>query len=126
MSTQSTLPSMMAEKTDQELLDMFSRPADWTPDAIDAARAELQKRGLRPIESSPQQPPNRDFELLPSGRKRYLRATPLDIIISIFLPGWGIIVGGIALFLKRETKRGVTMIVIGIAILVLLIATRQF
>ena len=44
----------MAEKTDQQLRDMFVRPADWSSQALDAARAELQKRNLPPIEIAPQ------------------------------------------------------------------------
>ena len=36
----------MAAQTDQQLLDMFARPADWTPQALALARAELQKRGV--------------------------------------------------------------------------------
>lgn len=36
----------MAEKSDRELLDMFQSPDDWTAEALDAARAELQKRNV--------------------------------------------------------------------------------
>ena len=34
----------MAEKSDQELLAMLETPADWTPEALDAAKAELKTR----------------------------------------------------------------------------------
>lgn len=44
----------MAEKTDQQLQDMFARPADWSPQALDAARAELQKRNVSPVEIASQ------------------------------------------------------------------------
>jgi hypothetical protein len=125
MKTPQELAEQMAAQTDQQLQDMFARPADWTPQALDAARAELQKRGLRPVEAAPP-PPNKDYEVLPSGRKRLLKATVLDIVISIFIPGWGIIVGAIALFVKHEKKRGLTMMIIGICALLLLIFTHQF
>ena len=36
----------MAAQTDQQLQDMFARPADWTPQALDVARAELRKRNV--------------------------------------------------------------------------------
>jgi len=71
-------------------------------------------------------PPNADYEMLPNGRKRLLKATGLDIIISFFLPGWGLLVGAIALFVKREKKRGMTMMAIGICSLVFYILTGQF
>jgi hypothetical protein len=62
-----------------------------------------------------------EFVTSPEGKKRYLKATWVDIVISILLPGWGIIVGGFAL-LKGEKKRGRTMLVIGSVVLLLGIA----
>lgn len=38
----------MAQETDQHLLGMLARPGDWLPQALDAARAELQKRNIVP------------------------------------------------------------------------------
>jgi len=102
----------MAEKTDQQLLDMLAKPSDWTPAALDAARTELQKRNIRVVEVAPQIPPNTTYVVTSSGRKRFLKATTFDIILSIFLPGWGVIVGLIGLC-KGEGKRGATMIAIG-------------
>jgi hypothetical protein len=40
------LARKMAEKRDVELLDMFESPADWKPEALNAARAELQRRNV--------------------------------------------------------------------------------
>jgi len=42
-----------------------------------------------------------------------LKATVVDIIISVILPGWGLIVGALAFFAKGEKKRGATMMIIG-------------
>ena len=117
---------MMAEKTEQQLQDMVARPTNWNPNALEAARAELQRRGIQPIEIAPQEVANKDYEILPNGRKRLLRATFLDIIISIILPGWGFIIGAFALLIKREKKRGATMMAIGVGVLVLIIAMRIF
>ena len=46
---------------------------------------------------------------------KYTKATTVDIVLSIILPGWGVLVGLIAL-LKGEVKRAGTMISIGILI----------
>jgi hypothetical protein len=56
-----------------------------------------------------------DYELLPSGKKRYLKATWIDIVVSALIPLWGL-VGGIYALFKEEKKRGLTMITIGIAV----------
>jgi TM2 domain-containing membrane protein YozV len=56
MRTPQELANLMAQKTDQQLLDMFGRAEDWSPVALDAARAELQKRGIRPVEVAPPPP----------------------------------------------------------------------
>jgi hypothetical protein len=127
MSTPQELAAQMATKTDQQLQDMFARPADWSKEALDGAKAELEKRGIR-IVVVPVQPPasNADYEVLPNGRKRFLKATNVDIIISIFLPGWGLMVGAWAFFVKGEQKRGTTMMIIGGIILFLVIISGQF
>ena len=46
MSTPEDLALQMAEKTDEELLAMFTSPADWTPEALGSAKAELRKRNV--------------------------------------------------------------------------------
>jgi len=53
------LASQMAEKTNDQLLAMFEQPEDWIPEALDLARAELQRRGVdapvfRPASHVPQ------------------------------------------------------------------------
>ena len=68
-----------------------------------------------------QAPPGANYEILPDGRKRFLKATGIDIVISIILPVWGLAVGGYAYFGKGETKRGATMMIIGAIVLVLCI-----
>ena|ERR1017187_863272 len=46
MSTPKDLAQQMADKSEQELLAMFASPADWTPEALDSAKAELRKRNV--------------------------------------------------------------------------------
>jgi hypothetical protein len=40
------LQSQMVGKTNDQLLEMFKQAEDWIPEALAAARAELQKRGI--------------------------------------------------------------------------------
>jgi hypothetical protein len=47
MNTPQELAQQMTQKTDQQLLEMFNRPADWTAEALEAAEAELQARKRR-------------------------------------------------------------------------------
>ena len=46
MNPAQVLAEKMEEKTDRQLLDMFARQSDWTPEALNAARTELQKRNI--------------------------------------------------------------------------------
>ena len=46
MKAPKNLSLQIANKTDEELLAMFKRPENWLPEALDAARAELQRRGV--------------------------------------------------------------------------------
>ncbi len=59
-----------------------------------------------------------------NGRKRLSKATTGDIILSVLLPGWGVLIGLIALC-KGEKKRAVTMIAIGACVLALIISTES-
>ena len=52
------------------------------------------------------------YEILPNGKKRYIRATVVDVIISLLFPFWGLLIGGIAAA-RGERKRGLTMMAIG-------------
>ncbi|WP_321155629.1 hypothetical protein [Psychrobacter sp. LV10R520-6] len=55
---------------------------------------------------------NKPWVILGNGKKHYMRATTFDIVVSIFLPILRLILGLVAL-IKKEYKRGGTMIVIG-------------
>jgi hypothetical protein len=57
------------------------------------------------------------YVVLPNGEKRYLRATGGDIALSILLPFWGLVVGAIAAS-RCEKARCLTMMSIGAAGLV--------
>ena len=46
-------------------------------------------------------------------RKKFEKATTGDIILTLILPGWGVLIGIIAL-IKGERKRARTIIVLGI------------
>jgi hypothetical protein len=46
LSVSPELARQMAERRDEELLAMFASPDDWTPDALNAAKAELQQRNV--------------------------------------------------------------------------------
>jgi len=50
------LTDRMVEKSDAELQLMFAKAEEWTPQALDAARAELQKRSIA-IPKLPPPPP---------------------------------------------------------------------
>ena len=56
---------------------------------------------------------NKPWIILENGKKRYTRATAIDIILSIVIPIIGPVFGLIAL-IKKEYKRGWTMIAIGL------------
>jgi hypothetical protein len=63
------------------------------------------------------------FEILPNGKKRYLKATIGDYIFSVILPFWGVVIGGVAI-LSGEKKRGQTMMLVGGAALILFVLLR--
>jgi hypothetical protein len=46
MDADQNLAKQMAEKPNDELLEMLRLPEHWRPEALDAARAELQRRGV--------------------------------------------------------------------------------
>lgn len=97
-----------------EKLSKFHKDGTLNDDEFAQAKSKLLLQPQTPT-------PNADYEILPDGRKRFLKATGVDIIISIFFPGWGLIVGAFAFFAKGEKKRGATMMIIGAIILFLVI-----
>lgn len=50
---------VVGQKSDEDLLAMVARPNDWVPEVLEAARAQLQARGVEFTETAPlpQQPP---------------------------------------------------------------------
>ena len=73
----------MPEKTDQQLEYMYARPSDWSPEALHAARAELNKRRIRVVVIPQRVPtPNPDYVILQNGGKHLLNATSVDILIT--------------------------------------------
>jgi hypothetical protein len=53
-------------------------------------------------------------------REKLVKATIGDIILSVIIPFWGLLIGLIAL-IKGEGKRGGTMMAISVGIMILLI-----
>lgn len=49
------------------------------------------------------------------------KATVMDIILSVVIPGWGVLIGLIAL-IKREFKRGLTMLIISAVMIAIYVA----
>ena len=93
MNRQEKLAGVMAGKTNQELLEMFPRANDWTPEALDAARGELQKRNT-PIPPDTPEPTNSMFRItamrdapVPFGRR---------FLFGVLLP-LGVLIGTLAI-----------------------------
>jgi hypothetical protein len=80
MNTSQNLTEQMTGKTDQQLLDIFSKPSDWSSEALGAAKAELQKRGIPIPDLPPPPPPLSEAEK----RKKRLKRD-----------GWLLLVGGL-------------------------------
>jgi hypothetical protein len=55
MTSPQELAAQMADKTDQQLQEVFAHPADWSAHALDAARMELTKRNID-VETVPAMP----------------------------------------------------------------------
>lgn len=56
---------------------------------------------------------NNKYVLLPNGKVRYLRATAVDIFICVLMLFIGFILG-IAAFVRKETQRAKTMLLISV------------
>jgi hypothetical protein len=75
MNASENLPAQTAEKTNDQLLEMFSRPDDWLPEALEAARAELQQRGVDASTIITGPPP------LPEGQPVFFPVSPLKLVV---------------------------------------------
>lgn len=58
-------------------------------------------------------------------KTRLAKATVGDIILSLVIPGWGVLIGLIAL-IKREFKRGLTMIILGVIMIAIYTAFSMY
>jgi hypothetical protein len=92
------LGSQMAEKTNDQLLEMFRQPDDWLPETLNLARVELQRRGLEPPkivpgESQKQSAPDGQKEKPPKflfwTSIALLSITSLVWIIGLSMVHWG-------------------------------------
>ena len=65
----------MAEKTDDQLIQMLRRPDDWLPEALNAARAELQQRGIDTSAITVGPPP------MPAGQPIFFPVSSLKLVV---------------------------------------------
>lgn len=87
---------------------------------------DFQAQNMQEACLSPPLIEQQGYEILPNGKKRYLRATGGDVFFCVLLPFWGLVIGGIA-FVRGEKKRGQTMMLIGcVGLLIFAIGTAFF
>ena len=84
---------------------------------------DFQSQMLEQPYVAPTVPEQAGYEILPNGKRRYLKATVGDIFFCCLLPFWGLIVGGIA-FSRGEKKRGQTMMLLGLALVAVVVLVR--
>jgi hypothetical protein len=75
MHTPEEMAAAMADKSNEELSAMFGRPDDWQPEALEAARAELQRRGIDPAAVVGGPPP------LAGGEAMFFAVSPLKLVL---------------------------------------------
>jgi hypothetical protein len=104
----------------------------WSDAAIEAAKKTLVERGVAlPPQLMPPEPrPPGESQTLATPKKRprrqrFEKATLGDVVLSVVLPGWGILVG-LTVLCKGERKRAATMIVIGACVLAVVALARGF
>ena len=51
MKAPEDLAAQMAEKTNDQLVEILGRPSDWLPESLEVAKAELQRRGVSLMET---------------------------------------------------------------------------
>jgi hypothetical protein len=57
--------------------------------------------------------PGSNVEILPNGKKRYLRATRVDLALCLLLPAFGLLIALFAV-LRGEKKRAETMFLLSL------------
>jgi hypothetical protein len=75
MKAPEDLAAQTAEKTNDQLLEMLKQPDDWLPEALDVARAELQRRGIDSNTISVGTPP------IPDGQPIFFPVSPLKLVV---------------------------------------------
>ena len=96
MKVPDNLSVQMREKSDDQLQAILTSPGDWQPEALDAARDELRRRGVQPTKA-PVTPPGLEptedidrqilFELRKLRRSNEL-ATCFAIAVLVFVGGY--------------------------------------
>lgn len=76
--------------------------------------------------SSQQVASKKSWVILNNGKKHYIRATIFDIIIALLFPFFGLIAGLFAI-IKKEHKRGWTMVAISIigSVIIIILSVSQ-
>lgn len=75
MKAPEDLAAQMADKTNDQLAEMLKRPDDWLPEALDVARAELQRRGIDTSAITVGPPP------MPAGQPLFFPVSPLKLVV---------------------------------------------
>jgi len=73
--------------------------------------------------NEPEPEEGKAYIILENGKKHYVKATVIDIIFSLILPFWGLVIGLVAIA-RGEKKRGQTMALIGVVGLLIFAAMR--
>jgi hypothetical protein len=98
----------MASRTDDELVEVLNAPPeDWEPEAIEAAMAEMEKRGI------PAKPRSPEIVVNASAETRALAEAPLDggmrfaaFVLGALLSVLGVLLSlGISTAWKKEGER---------------------
>jgi hypothetical protein len=116
MKESQDLARKMAETTNEDLLAMFTRPDDWTPEALEAARIELRKRNVEcivnPVPGPATERTGRFGRWWPVVRKRMVTrwrtwsAARKGMVIGA-ITGFSanILIGGLFVFLEKSTDQ---------------------
>jgi hypothetical protein len=75
MNAPEKLAAQMAEKTNDQLVAMLQRPDDRLPESLDAARVEMQRRGIDTSTISVRPPP------MPAEQPIFFPVSPLKLVV---------------------------------------------
>ena len=89
--------------------------------SADVCQADISNENTT---TSPKYIVKQPYEVLPNGKRRYIRATGIDMFISGIFPIVGLIIGAMAL-VRGERQRGLTMMGIAIVLTLIVVIIRK-